>query len=204
MLGVSAWRPIPGYPGYEVAASGRVRRADTGYVLAPHKGYVALCRDGQVSRCAVRQLAASAWAETPAGRPQAAPAASADILELAGEYDCLGEAHDSLVEENTGLYADCAKFQETVGLLEDRAGRMKRELTALRTENEIRQRTNNRLEETNDLLSAQIAELKTRPATQPAAVVLLADEKDAEIARLRGVVAELEAELALYRASAGL
>lgn len=250
-----AWRPIPGFPAYEVSASGRVRSVATQYVLTPRKGIVALSRDGKAHRCAVRDLVAAAWAEDSgngmkvsdvkpssgvdhASKPDRtavclvtlAPAPSAELLDLAAEFDCLVDLYWTLDEvshqaakELKVAEKELATSRASRGVLEERLntttealsdvrtenrkqaeeiGRLEADNAKLRTENEIRQRTNNRLEETNDLLSEQIAKLKARPAAKPTAKVLTADEKDAEIARLRGMVAELEAELALYRASA--
>lgn len=241
------WRPIPDFPAYEVSASGRVRSADTHYVLTPRKGLVALRWDGKAHRCAVRDLVAAAWAEDSgngmkvsdvkpssgvdhASKPDRtavclvtlAPAASAALLDLAGEYDCLAVECAGLAWEKEQLQADLVEAQTANTRLETKAHRMKaayRETVGkllgqiaelkgrdARSIEELAERRGimARMDADNANLRKEIAKLKARPTAKPATAALSADEKDAEIARLRTMVAELEAELALYRASASI
>lgn len=172
-------------------------------------------------------------------QPPAAPAASAVLLDLAEEYDCLADlywtldevSHQAAEELKTAegeagrLEKELATSRASRGALEERLNTTAETLSTVRTENRKQAKEISRIEadnarlreevdnksdalgrkrDENARLLREIAELEARPAARPAVVALTADEKDVEITRLREVVAELEAEQALYRASASI
>lgn len=218
---MNSWRSIPGFPAYEVTASGRVRSALTAYVLTPRKGIVSLQKDGKAHRCVVRDLVATAWTaelEAPAA-PEVSdvkPLFRADrdeLLDLAAEYDCLVDECARLVWENKELQADRTSDHLIHARLQERHSRMKvafREkvgalLGRISVLNEREEKSTSAISlerAENARLLREIAKRDAKPAAQPAAVTLTADEKDEQIARLRALVAEQEAELAA--ASAGI
>lgn len=69
------WRDVPGYPGYQVNARGRLRKA-SGYELGRRGTRYVLSREGVLVRLTPQELIALAWA--PEGEP-AAPAQPAPV-----------------------------------------------------------------------------------------------------------------------------
>lgn len=168
---MNAWRSIPGFPAYEVNASGRVRSALTGYVLTPRKGVVSLQRDGRGCRCSVRDLVAAAW-------PAKAKAANAETAKLRKVAAKLASVRSILKERETRAAQD--------------ATRARAALLDLAAEYDCLIKERDALDEENHLLA------------RVAAMAVPADGQDAELIRLQSHVAELEAELALYRVSASI
>jgi NUMOD4 motif len=86
------WRPVRGFPGYEVSTKARVRNAATGLVMKPtivrRGGYavVGLRRNGASFKRVTHRLAAEAFGRLPPGSKEeinhrtGAPATRADII----------------------------------------------------------------------------------------------------------------------------
>lgn len=56
------WRTIPGHPAYEINEQGRIRKADTHYVITVKGRYAKLSTGGAIVRCLVVDLVAAAFA----------------------------------------------------------------------------------------------------------------------------------------------
>ena len=84
---MTRWRPVPGWPGYEISLDGRVRslprvvvdrrgvrRHLRGYQLAPARGQVYLSSWGYGRTITVSRLVAAAWGHPLERRPVPEPA----------------------------------------------------------------------------------------------------------------------------------
>jgi hypothetical protein len=82
------WRPVPGFPGYEINPAGKVRKAGSGYELRPYGRSYRLVQGGvvrQVTRAALLALAfgpADSAPSAPAPGPEAATGADAEVARL--------------------------------------------------------------------------------------------------------------------------
>jgi hypothetical protein len=206
-----AWRPIPGWPGYEVSASGRVRRIDTRYEIARTGNRVQLSRNGRPRRFQVADLVAMAFPKDDGLYP---PETIARVEQAKAEGEKNGflqpcEAPRPDLLDTVITCRACGSYDASRPWAEEDLCRTCAELLALAAEYDCLSEGCDNLIEENTGLHKDNADLmeeigEKNAALAQASQVLTINDKDTEIVRLRGLVAELEAELAIYRGSDGL